>query len=225
MNKRILKDKYWIIVNILIASIIIICVGFFLIDTLSRLSKYFPINLIYIFSTMSSLILGTVYLYIKYPIKIAHFGFDRKNIRNTFMGGILGYIFLILLNFPYKIFLTEDNILKGQFIEAQQGMHFVVLFLIIGVIMIPVVEELFYRAFLFRLVRNEFGVVSGYVVSTGFFALGHMFSKLSIINSLIFCYIYEKTGRIGTSIIGHTLLNFVWYTALYVKVGMSDFHF
>ena len=85
--------------------------------------------------------------------------------------------------------------------------------------MIPFAEELFYRAYLFRLVKNKFSTFSGYVVSTGFFALGHEFSILSVINSFIFCYIYDKTGLIGTSIIAHALLNFVWYSAVYGVVN------
>ena len=216
MNWIMSKDKKWIIFNIFIASILSFCVGFFLIYYLSSFLKHFPINLIYIFSTLISLIIGTIYLYFKYPINISHFGFDKKNIRNISIWGSIGFIILILLNFPYKIILGIQNIPQEHFIENQQGIHFVFLFLIIAVIMIPFVEELFYRAYLFRLVKNEFGTVSGYVVSTGFFALGHKFSTPSLINSLIFCYIYDRTGLIGTSIIAHALLNSVWYTAVYV---------
>jgi membrane protease YdiL (CAAX protease family) len=225
VNSIVQKDKYRLIFDIFIASVIIICAGFLLIDNLSSPLKYFPTNYIYIFCTLVSLILGTSYLYIKYPIAVSHFGFDNQNIRNTIIWGINGFIALILLNFPYKIILGEKSIPKEQFIETQQGMHFVFLFLVITVILIPFVEELFYRAFLFRLVKNKFGLVAGYVVATSFFTLGHMFSKLSIINSLIFCYIYEKTGRIGTTIIAHTLLNFVWYTAVYVKAEGAGLHF
>ena len=219
MNWIISKDKKWLIYNIFIASILIFCVGLFLIYYLSSLLKYLPINLIYIFSTLISFIIGNSYLYFKYPINISHFGFDKKNFRNVSIWSTIGFIILILLNFPYKIISGIQNIPQGSFIEIQKGLHFVFLFLIIAVVMIPFAEELFYRAYLFRLVKNKFSILSGYVVSTGFFALGHEFSILSVINSLIFCYIYDKTGLIGTSIIAHAVSNFVWYSAVYGVVN------
>ena len=214
MNKIVSKHNKLIIIDIFVASVIIVGVGFFMIHNLSSLSKYVPKNLIYIFSTLVSLVIGTLYLHTKYPIDVPLFGSNSKNIRNTIIWGSIGSIILVLVNFPYEISLGRKDIPQEHFVAMQQGIHFVVLFLIIAVVMIPFVEELFYRGFLFRLVRNKFGLASAYVVSTGFFALGHKFSTLSIINSLIFCYIYEKTGLIGTSIIAHALLNFVWYAAV-----------
>jgi len=203
------------IIDIFIASIIIFFVSIFLMESLSSFRKYFPVNLISILSTLISFILGIFYLYLKYPIAVSHFGFDNNNIKSTIVWAIKGSFFLILLNFPYKIILIEKKIPKDHLIESQQGVEFLFLFLFIAVIFIPFVEELFYRSFLFRLIKDRFGLVAGYLVSTGFFALGHMFSIGSIINSLIFCYIYEKSGRIGSSIIAHTIVNFVWYVAVY----------
>ena len=217
-----LKKKHWIFLDIFLASIIIFFVSLFLMKILSSSLKTFPINFIYIFSTLISFILGNLYLYVKYPISISHLGFESNNIKNTIVWAIKGGIVLILLNFPYKIFFAEQKIPIEHLIESQQGIEFVLFFLIIAVIFIPIVEELFYRAFLFRLIKNRFGLVAGYLVSTGFFALGHMFSKMSIINSLIFCYIYDKSGRIGPCIIVHTILNFVWYTAIYGIQGAPN---
>jgi membrane protease YdiL (CAAX protease family) len=211
------KNQKWIIIDIFIASIIIVCIGFFLIHNLSSILKSFPTNLIYIFSTLASITIGTSYLYLKYPFKVSLFGFGSQNIRNTIIWGSIGCITLVLINFPYAIVLGIKNIPHEHFIEIQHGMHFVILFLIIAVIMIPFIEELFYRAFLFRIVKNELSLVSGYIVSTVFFWVGHSFSTLSLINSLILCYIYKKTGGVGASIIAHSLLNFVWYTAVYWK--------
>lgn len=188
-------------------------------EILSIILKHFPLNLISILSTLISFILGIFYLYTKYPIAVSHLGFDNKNIKSTIVWALKGSFFLILLNFPYKITLVEKIIPKDHLIESQQGLGFLFLFLLIAVIVIPFVEELFYRSFLFRLIKNRFGLAAGYLVSTGFFALGHKFSLGSIINSLIFCYIYEKSGRIGSSIIAHTIVNFVWYAAVYGAVA------
>lgn len=218
MNWIISKDKKWLIYNILIASILIICVGLFLMYSLSSLSKYLPLNLIYIFCTLTGTIVGVSYLYFKYPFNFSHYGFDKKNIGKVMLWGGIGSIILVLLNFPYGIVSGIKNIPQGSFIEIQKGLRFVFLFFIIAVVLIPLAEELFFRAYLFRLVKIEFSTLSGYVVSTGLFALAHEFSISSAIKSLIFCYIYDKTGLIGTSIIAHAVSNFVWLTAVYVYV-------
>jgi membrane protease YdiL (CAAX protease family) len=144
------KNQKWIIIDIFIASIIIVCIGFILIHNLSGILKSFPTNLIYIFSTLASIIIGVSYLYLKYPFKVSLFGFGSQNIRNTIIWSSIGCITLVLINFPYAIVLGIKNIPHEYFIEIQHGMHFVILFLIIAVIMIPFTEELFYRAFLFR---------------------------------------------------------------------------
>lgn len=219
MNGIISKDKKWLIYNILIASILILCVGLFLMYCLSSLSKYIPLNLIYIFCTLTGTIVGVSYLYFKYPFNFSHFGFDKKNIGKVMLWGGIGSIILVLINFPYAIVSGTKNIPQEHFIETQQGIHFIFLYLIIAVVMIPFAEELFFRAYLFRLVKIEFSTLSGYFVSTGFFALAHEFSISSAVHSLIFCFIYDKAGLIGTSIIAHAVSNFVWYSAVYGVVN------
>ena len=215
VNMVISKNKKWIIFDILIATIIIVCVGFFLIYILSNLSRYFPINLINIFSTLISIMAGTCYLFLKYPIEIEHFGFDKKNFKKIILWGGIGALVILSYNFPYKIISGEKEIPQELFVETQQGILYIFLFLITVIIFIPFVEELFYRAFLFRIVKNNFDIFTGYAVSTAFFSIGHKFTIPSIINSLIFCYIYNKTGLIGTNIIAHIIFNFIWFLAVY----------
>lgn len=214
MYEPVLKEKKWIIIDICIATIMIICVGFVLINGLSNILKSFPPNLIYIVSTSVSLFLGSIYLHIKYPFDFAIFG-NKNDVNTIIKWGGLGFVLLFVINFPYKIVFGEGSIPKDYLVDPKNGLHFAFFYFVVAVILIPFIEELFYRVFLFRLIKNKFGLFSGYITSTLFFTAGHKFSAISIINSLVFCFIFDKTGLIGTSILAHVLLNFGWYTAVY----------
>lgn len=215
MDTVIFKNKKWVIFDIVIAIIIIICVGLFLFYTLSNLSKYFPSKLINIFCTLISITAGTCYLFFKYPIELKHFGFDKENLKKIISWGGIGAIVILLYNFPYKIISGGKEVPQEFFIDPHQGILYVFLFLITVVIFLPFVEELFYRAFLFRIVKNDFDLVAGYIVSTAIFAIGHKFTIPSILNSLIFCHIYNKTGLVGANIIAHIIFNFIWFLSIY----------
>ena len=221
MDVVIFKNKKWAIFDIVIVIIIITCVGLFLFYTLFNLSKYFPSKLISVFSTLISIMAGTCYLFLKYPIEFKDFGFDKGNLKKIISWGGIGAIAILLYNFPYKIISGEKEIPQEYFIDPHQGILYVILFLITVVILLPFVEELFYRAFLFRIVKNEFNLSAGYILSTAIFAIGHKFTIPSILNSLIFCYIYNKTGLIGANIIAHIIFNFIWFLSIYWIALMS----
>jgi membrane protease YdiL (CAAX protease family) len=214
-------DKFWIVFDIFVAYAIYICSDIFfdklLIGNQSSPLSDFPLDLLSVFITSVSLVIAVSYFYFRYPFTVSHFGFGNQDIRDTIICGIGGGIILVLLNFPYPIVFKGQSIPEFvYYIETQQGMHFVFSLLIFAVIILPFIEELFFRVFLFGLVRNKYGLTAGYLVSTFFFALGHRLAPIHMINSLIFCYLYEKTGRIGVSIIAHILTNFAWYTAIYI---------
>lgn len=85
---------------------------------------------------------------------------------------------------------------------------------VLVVLVAPVVEELFFRGFCFRAVRNRFGfVVAAGAVST-IFGLLHYTGPdtLVLIPPLIFlgvlfCWLYERTGSLWPSILLHLLNN------------------
>lgn len=84
------------------------------------------------------------------------------------------------------------------------------------VLVAPVVEEIFFRGFCFRAVRNRFGfVVSAVSVSTVFGLLHYSGPEtLGVIPPLaflgvMFCWLYERSGSLWPSILLHMLNNTV----------------
>jgi membrane protease YdiL (CAAX protease family) len=81
-----------------------------------------------------------------------------------------------------------------------------------AILMAPVIEEIFFRGFLFAGMRTRWGWVTAAVVSSLLFAVGHM-SPFVILPfaavGLLFAWSYQRTGSITSSIVAHLITNVV----------------
>lgn len=75
----------------------------------------------------------------------------------------------------------------------------------------PVYEEIFYRGFLYRLLRSKLGITMGMLVSSFIFMIVHIPTynvlPLTFASGLIFSWTYEKTGSVIPGIIIHGTFN------------------
>jgi CAAX protease family protein len=89
-----------------------------------------------------------------------------------------------------------------------------------AVFIAPVVEEIFFRGLLQRTLVHWIGVPAGIVAQAALFTLPHIqFDATGLENAtllaavgvagVVFGLAYQMTGRLGTSIIGHSLFNLV----------------
>jgi membrane protease YdiL (CAAX protease family) len=89
------------------------------------------------------------------------------------------------------------------------------LFLLVGGIVGPIAEELFFRGVLYGFLRR-WGVVVAIVVSTGLFVLAHPISQGFPIpqaaGGIVFALAYELEGSIMSPIVIHVLGNLALYT-------------
>jgi membrane protease YdiL (CAAX protease family) len=87
-----------------------------------------------------------------------------------------------------------------------------------GVIVAPVVEEIFFRGFIFSGLRNRWEWKKAAVFSAGLFALAHLLptSLLPIfILGVIFATLYQFSGSIWPAILMHMLTNTLALSAAY----------
>lgn len=93
---------------------------------------------------------------------------------------------------------------------------------LLAVIVAPVTEELLFRAGLYRYLRTRMPRWAALVFTSALFAALHMnlasFLPLTALG-VIFCLAYERTGRIGVSMIAHALFNL--NTILLVLAGFT----
>ncbi|MFZ3136060.1 MAG: type II CAAX endopeptidase family protein [Thermodesulfovibrionales bacterium] len=127
------------------------------------------------------------------------------------------FIDLLCASFPYFIWLGHLETIPKEYnlfvsFSLIENFFFLSYLCLLG----PIIEEIFYRGFLYRIIRDKYAVFWGLIVSTGLFYLAHGIDNWTIIiSSLIFTYVYEKSGNIWNNIIVHSLTNILWFIFLY----------
>ena len=85
------------------------------------------------------------------------------------------------------------------------------------VIIPPIIEETYFRGFLFPALSRRLGLIGGAIVTSLFFGVAHLQANVSVytfILSLVLCYLYVKLKSIVPGIALHMLNNFLAYLAL-----------
>lgn len=215
----------WGIVNIFFAIVVMFIIAFGLIELESNNSLRFLFNypkpLVSLIDSFIIILSGTLFLVFRYSINFFDFGFGKTNFKKTIIWGVIGGIIVSFIEFPYKIIIGKKEIPFEIYLSIDSEIYYIIIFLFIVVIIIPFVEEIFIRAYVFGIIKNRFNVFWGYVVSTLLFTFLHTFSSLGsffscVASSLILTFLYEKTRLLGPSIIAHGLLNLSWYASVYI---------
>ena len=91
---------------------------------------------------------------------------------------------------------------------------------LVVVLLAPVGEELFFRGFLFRAIRDRRGFWAGALVSSAAFGAVHyadgswFFAPVMFVVGMCFAAIYERERRILSPIVAHLTFNLVGYLVL-----------
>ena len=176
-----------------------------------------PPNLINAISILFAFIISNLYLNYKYPITIDLFGIEKKYLKKLLLYGITGGVILILLNSPFRRGL-DTIIIERYLVNPKEGHAFVTIFLIIVVVLVPIIEEIYYRAFIFRIVGVGASKFWSFSIASILFSAGHGISLSAFLSSLILCFIFEKAEIVGPCIIAHILWNLVWFGSKYYMI-------
>lgn len=138
----------------------------------------------------------------KYPLN----AFSSVDLRKTSKYGFLGGVVLLaepILNSFRKIpVLPSDlNIFAGYEIFLR------IVFLINLILITPIVEEILFRGFYYRILKNRYNIIIGGVISIILFAIGHEIGISAFLQGIVLTIVYEKTKSIWSSIITHILIN------------------
>ena len=188
--------------------------------------------------SLSYLIIGFVLAYfIVNKYKQSFFRSLGINLKNLFQGVLLGWAsyisFLPLLFVTLLISLglstffkmaPEENPLLNVFsIEGRPWLlfYFVLCICFIG----PIVEELFFRGFLYPALRKKVGAVLSILLSAALFSLLHMtfvgFLSIFFLGILL-AYVYERSGSLLPSITIHIIHNSSITLFLFIIKGLSN---
>ena len=220
-------NKYNMVINLLISFFIYHVIKLYVAYNLIKYSpgtgaiqyqKYpwMHDQLVIVFLTALILVPPILFLQFLYPINDKMVGLIKGELKNTLRLATSGVIALSLISFPYKNILTKQISNDPFYLSLDKGKYFVIIQIIIICAAGPFLEEILYRGFYQRLIMEKYGKYFGYGISTFVFSMAHGFALYSIVNSIILCAVYDKSRKVGSSIIAHSASNLSWYLGILI---------
>ena len=149
-----------------------------------------------------------------------HLGFGRFSINVMGMGCglLLGAYMLILLHNSILYMLGIDT--QGdQIFDIFSQLESPLWFFLVGALIAPIVEELFFRGFLFQGFRQKYGWQPALLLSSAIFGVAHL-DPVSLIPTFILgcvlAYLYHRSNSVWPGITFHALINTLSLIAVYV---------
>jgi len=103
------------------------------------------------------------------------------------------------------------------------GISGLLMALLLGGVLVPIAEEVFFRGFLYAGMRERWGTGWALVVSALIFALIHLtpgvLPPLFVIG-LLLAYLYERTDSLWPSILLHAVINSMAFISLYLTTTL-----
>ncbi len=81
-----------------------------------------------------------------------------------------------------------------------------------SIVLSPIAEETLFRGLIYGYLRSRFGATSGLLIQASVFALSHLTTSMTdivyrLVIGLVLGYLYERTGSLYPSILGHSMIN------------------
>ena len=118
------------------------------------------------------------------------------------------YVIIILHN--TLLFLLDVDTQGENIVKLFAELDSPVWFFIVGAIFAPLVEEIFFRGFLFQGFRARYGWITAMLLSAGIFAVAHLDLVVLLPTFILGCllaYVFHRSNSIWPGIILHFLVN------------------
>ena len=103
-------------------------------------------------------------------------------------------------------------------VAAHRGLEAFVLDMVSGAIVVPFVEELFFRAVIFTLLRQRMRLAYAAIISSAIFAVGHDIGSWIpvFILGLAFAVLYDRRHSLWTNALAHGVVNAISFGLLFL---------
>lgn len=116
----------------------------------------------------------------------------------------------------------RQNVALDAFLETLQPGVAMLAFLLVVAVAAPIGEELFFRGFVFNVLRHRLNFTSAVWLSAALFALLHIsvrnFLPILVIGVLL-AWLYTRTGSLWSSVVMHGTFNFLSALAAFILGG------
>jgi len=154
-------------------------------------------------------------------------GFGKFDLKTLGMGcGLLvgGYIIIILHNTLLYVLGVDTQ--GEEIVKVFTELNSPVWFFIVGAVIAPLVEETFFRGFLFQGFRERYGWQAGMILSSAIFAAAHL-DLVALIPTFILgnvlAYVYHRSNSIWPGVILHFLVNAFGLCGAYFATHYQNF--
>jgi uncharacterized protein len=155
----------------------------------------------------------------KYQLSWDALGLRKFDLTSIAIGcGLM--IFTFIFNFFYSLGLMFKGIQSQYDISGLFGAGTSPwLIFLAGIVVAPLVEEIFFRGFLFTGLRERYGWIPAALISAALFAAVHL-QPITLppifLLGLIFAYLYQRTESIWPAVIMHFATNTIGLAAAYM---------
>lgn len=143
-------------------------------------------------------------------VKGWHFGFQRPRLGPAVGWSLVAILAYIAIALIYTLLLDPES---QEPIEADERYGVLIGSAVIIVVVAPLFEEIFFRGFLYRILRGRLGLWPALVIGGSLFGAVHLASGGPLAVALIaplgflLCLIYERSGSLYPCIALHALNN------------------
>jgi membrane protease YdiL (CAAX protease family) len=121
-----------------------------------------------------------------------------------------------------KLGLPDDKQDMVQILEDSHSKGLILALVAVATLLVPVTEELVFRAGLFRYFRTRVPRWAAVLLTSVLFGALHMswssFAPLTVL-AVLFCLAYERTGSIRTTMVAHALFNLNTFIIVVAGLG------
>jgi len=165
-------------------------------------------------------ILPVVLIFAWRRIHWKHLGFGKFTVNVMGIGcGLLigGYAIIILHNTLLSFFKIDTQ--GDQIFDMFKQLESPVWLFLVGAVVAPIVEEIFFRGFLFQGFRQKYGWLPAVFLSSAIFGAAHLDPVSFIPTFVLGCvlaYVYHRSNSVWPGILFHASINSFSLCAVYV---------
>jgi len=206
----------WKVRDLIITGLVMFFLGFIILRIIEHLGLS---NNSIVGSSVEIIILaiGIALLYEKYPLKL----FADISTKRVLKYSLIGVIAELLFNLPKLTISPQDlaGVSKHYATFLKLGGFDKIFYLFFLCLLGPTFEEILYRGFVYRILRNRYDIFWGALISSALFAVIHFYGYDETvflgITALFYVYLYEKSESILPPIVAHATGNTLLFAFTY----------
>jgi len=140
-----------------------------------------------------------------------HLGFGKFDWNTLGLGcGLLIASYVIIIIHNLILMALKIDTQGNEILELFASLESPVWFFFVGAVLAPIVEEIFFRGFLFQGFRQKYGWITAALLSSAVFAAAHLDLVALIPTFILGCvlaYVYHRSNSVWPGVILHFLVN------------------